>query len=60
VLPHGKPEKRAFLWLAVNAGSVQEDDDQRGLAHFVEQMAFNGKNRFTKQDIVKYLESIGM
>jgi zinc protease len=60
VLPHGKPEQRAFLWLAVNAGSVQEDDDQRGLAHFVEHMAFNGTKRFPKQDIVKYLESIGM
>src|SRR5262245_53528641 len=42
VLKHGKPQKRAFLWLAVNAGSVQEDDDQRGLAHFNEHMAFNG------------------
>src|SRR5689334_9150283 len=31
VLAHHKPEKRAFLWLAVDAGSVQEDDDQRGL-----------------------------
>ncbi len=60
VLPHGKPEKRAFLWLAVNAGSVQEDDDQRGLAHFVEHMAFNGTKRFPKQDIIKFLEAIGM
>jgi zinc protease len=60
VLPHGKPEKRAFLWLAVNAGSVQEDDDQRGLAHFVEHMSFNGTKRFPKQDIVKFLEGIGM
>src|SRR5690349_2160446 len=42
VLPHRKPEHRALLWLAVNAGSVQEDADQRGLAHFVEHMAFNG------------------
>jgi len=60
VLPHGKPEKRAFLWLAVNSGSVQEDDDQRGLAHFVEHMAFNGTRRFPKQDIVGFLEKIGM
>jgi zinc protease len=60
VLKHGKPEQRAFLWLAVNAGSVQEDDDQRGLAHFVEHMAFNGTKRFPKQDLVNYLESIGM
>jgi zinc protease len=60
VLPHGRPEARAMLWLAVNAGSVQEDDDQRGLAHFDEHMAFNGTKRFPKDALVKYLESIGM
>lgn len=60
VLKHGKPEKRAFLWLAVNAGSVLEDDDQRGLAHFDEHMAFNGTRRFPKAEIVNYLEKIGM
>ena len=60
VLKHGKPEKRAFLWLAVNTGSVQEDDDQRGLAHFDEHMAFNGTKRFPKAEIVNYLEKIGM
>ena len=50
ILQHGKPEKRALLWLAVNAGSVLEDDDQRGLAHFDEHMAFNGTKRFPKDD----------
>lgn len=60
VMAHRKPEKRARLWLAVDAGSVQEDDDQRGLAHFVEHMAFNGTKRFPKQSIVNYLESLGM
>ncbi|HET7506280.1 MAG TPA: insulinase family protein [Kofleriaceae bacterium] len=60
VLKHAKPEKRAFLWLAVNAGAVQEDDDQRGLAHFDEHMAFNGTRRFPKAEIVNYLEKIGM
>jgi len=60
VLKHGKPEHRAFLWLAVNAGSVQEDDDQRGLAHFDEHMAFNGTKRFPEAEIVNYLEKIGM
>jgi zinc protease len=60
VLKHGKPEKRAFLWLAVNAGSVLEDDDQRGLAHFDEHMAFNGTRRFPKAEIINYLEKIGM
>jgi zinc protease len=60
VLKHGKPEHRAFLWLAVNAGSVLEDDDQRGLAHFDEHMAFNGTRHFPKAQIVNYLEKIGM
>ena len=60
IFKHGKPEKRAFLWLAVNAGAVLEDDDQRGLAHFDEHMAFNGTRRFPKADIVNYLEKIGM
>ena len=60
ILKHEKPEKRALLWLAVDAGSVQEDDDQRGLAHFDEHMAFNGTKRFAHNDIVTYLESIGM
>lgn len=55
-----KPENRAELWLVVNAGSIQEDDDQQGLAHFVEHMAFNGTRNFAKHDLVNYLESIGM
>jgi zinc protease len=60
VLPHGRPAKRAQLWLAVNAGSVLEDDDQRGLAHFVEHMAFNGTERFAKQALIDTLETMGM
>ena len=55
-----RPEKRAELRLVVNAGSVLEDDKQRGLAHFVEHMAFNGTTRFKKQELVDYLERIGM
>ena len=57
---HGKPEKRARLWLAVNAGGMLEDDDQNGLAHFDEHMSFNGTKRFPKQEIINYLQSIGM
>ena len=55
-----KPQKRAVLWLAVNAGSVLEDDNQQGLAHLVEHMAFNGTKNFPKQDLIDYLQSIGM
>jgi len=55
-----KPENRAELRLALNVGSTSEDDDQQGLAHFVEHMAFNGTKNFAKNDIVGFLESIGM
>jgi zinc protease len=69
VLPNGlkyyiqynkKPEKRAELRLAVNAGSVLEDDNQKGLAHFCEHMAFNGSTHFKKNELVDYLESVGV
>src|SRR5258708_1767552 len=60
VLQHKKPEKRAQIWLAVNAGSVLEDDDQRGLAHFVEHMGFNGTTRFPKQALIDMLEKSGV
>ncbi len=55
-----KPEKRAELRLVVNAGSVLENDQQLGLAHFVEHTAFNGTTHFAKNDLVKYLQSIGV
>ncbi len=57
---NGKPENRVELLLIVNAGSILEDDHQQGLAHFAEHMAFNGTKRFPKQELVNYLESIGM
>ncbi len=55
-----RPAGRAELRLVVNAGSILEDWDQRGLAHFVEHMAFNGTRHFAKQELVNWLESIGM
>ena len=54
-----EPRERAHLSLVVKAGSILEEEEQRGLAHFVEHMAFNGTERFAKQEIVEYLESIG-
>ena len=56
---NAEPRERAQIWLVVRAGSVLEEEDQRGLAHLVEHMAFNGTERFAKQEIVEYLESIG-
>src|SRR5262245_13724185 len=54
------PEKRVELRLVVNAGSVLEDADQLGLAHFMEHMNFNGTKRFPKNELVNYLQSIGV
>ena len=54
-----EPANRAQLWLAVQAGSVLEEDDQRGVARFVARMAFRGTARFSPQQISDYLESIG-
>lgn len=57
---HPTPEQRAEVWLVINAGSLQEDEDQQGLAHFIEHMAFNGTRRFARQAMVDYLESVGL
>jgi zinc protease len=56
---NGRPANRAMLRLAVKAGSIDEADDQRGLAHMLEHMAFNGTAHFPPGQLVKYLESIG-
>ncbi len=55
-----EPRNRAELALVVNAGSVLEGEDQRGLAHLLEHMLFNGTENFEGAEIVNYLESIGM
>ncbi len=54
------PENRAVLRLAVDAGSLLEDGDQLGMAHFLEHMAFNGTQQYEKNDIVRFLQGIGM
>src|SRR6187431_1456665 len=55
-----QPQGRAELRLVVNAGSVLEDEDQRGLAHFVEHMSFNGSLHFPRQDVGAFMQSLGM
>jgi zinc protease len=55
-----QPANRAELTLVVNAGSVLEDEDQVGLAHFNEHMSFNGTKNFPKHELITYLESTGM
>ena len=54
-----RPADRVLLRLAVQAGSVDEAEDQRGLAHMLEHMAFNGTSRFKPGELVSYLQSIG-
>jgi zinc protease len=55
-----KPENRAEMRLVVNAGSILEDENQRGLAHFVEHMCFNGTKHFEKNELVSCLEAMGI
>lgn len=57
---NGRPEKKLELRLVVKAGSILEDDDQQGLAHFTEHMAFNGSTHFKRNELVSYLQSIGV
>ena len=54
------PEDRAFFYIAQNVGSMQEDDHQRGLAHFLEHICFNGTTHFPGNSLKTWLESIGV
>ncbi len=60
IRPNQKPEKKVELRLVINAGSILEDNDQQGLAHFTEHMAFNGTKNFKKNELVNFLQSIGV
>ena len=57
---NGYPEKVASFYIAQRVGSVQENDDQRGLAHLLEHMAFNGTDHFKDNSLQEYLQSIGV
>jgi zinc protease len=57
---NSRPEKRLELRLVIKVGSILEDEDQLGLAHFTEHMAFNGSTHFKKHELVSYLQSIGL
>ncbi|MCQ4138554.1 pitrilysin family protein [Chryseobacterium sp. EO14] len=54
------PEKKVDFRLAINAGSILEDENQRGLAHFMEHMNFNGTKNFPDNKLVDFLQSIGV
>lgn len=55
-----EPDNRAVLQIMIKAGSLDEEQDQWGLAHFIEHMCFNGTKNFPKNELVNYFESIGM
>ena len=54
------PEQRAEFYIAQRVGSIQEDDTQRGLAHFLEHMAFNGSKHFKGNEMLRWCESVGV
>ena len=54
------PEHRANFYIAQKVGSIQEEESQRGLAHFLEHMCFNGTDNFKGNDLIRYCESIGV
>ena len=54
------PENRAEFYIAQRVGSIQENDDQRGLAHFLEHMAFNGSKHFKGNELLRWCESVGI
>ncbi|MBK8042995.1 MAG: insulinase family protein [Haliscomenobacter sp.] len=56
---HPKPENRVEMRLVVRAGSLQEDEDQLGIAHLVEHLAFNGTSHFQKNELIHFLERSG-
>ncbi|OEK06881.1 M16 family metallopeptidase [Roseivirga misakiensis] len=55
-----RPENRVEFRLAIKAGSILEDDDQQGLAHFTEHMLFNGTKNFQKNELIDFLQKMGL
>lgn len=60
IYPHANPPGQVNLWLQVHAGSLQEQDDQRGVAHFVEHMLFNGSRDYPGNQVISTFESLGL
>ena len=57
---NNSPKEKVSIQLLLNAGSMMEEDHQRGLSHLIEHMAFNGSKNFPKRSIDEYLSSIGL
>ena len=55
-----KPKGQADFYILHNVGAIQEEDDQQGLAHFLEHMAFNGTKNLPRKQLIEYLETVGV
>lgn len=60
IVGNSKPENMADFYIVHNVGAMQEEDNQNGLAHFLEHMAFNGTKNYPGKDLLNYMESIGV
>jgi len=60
VRPHATPPGKITLWMRVGTGSLNEEDGQEGLAHYLEHMAFKGTEHFPAGELISYFESIGL
>src|SRR5882724_11041436 len=60
VRPHKNPEGRVSIWLHVSTGSFNETDATRGLAHYLEHMAFNGSANFPPGSVIPFFQSLGL
>jgi len=59
IIEHQKPKDRMLAYILIQAGSLQETDSERGIAHYIEHMGFNGSKHFPPGELVKYFASIG-
>ncbi len=60
IKPHKTPPGKVSIWLHVGSGSLNEEENQRGLAHYLEHMAFNGSKNFPPDELIKYFEAMGL
>lgn len=60
VMRHEKPPGRAGVWMHISSGSLNETEEQRGVAHFLEHMAFNGSENFPPGSVIDYFQSLGL
>ena len=60
VMRHNNPPNRAAVWLHIASGSLNETDKQRGIAHYLEHMAFNGSTNFPPGSVIPFFQSLGL